>query len=82
MEAAITALLARPSIEDAARVAGVAEKTLRRWMRETAIHCRVSSGPQGRRQSGDRAASAGHGRRCDNDAKADDGRERASRGAA
>src|SRR6202042_639101 len=34
MEAAITALLARPSIEDAARVAGVAEKTLRRWMRE------------------------------------------------
>jgi hypothetical protein len=34
MEAAIAALLARPSIEDAARVAGVAEKTLRRWMRE------------------------------------------------
>jgi hypothetical protein len=34
MEAAITALLTRPSIEDAARVAGVAEKTLRRWMRD------------------------------------------------
>jgi hypothetical protein len=34
MEAAIAALLARPSIEDAARVAGVAEKTLRRWMRD------------------------------------------------
>src|SRR5271154_6870195 len=34
MEAAIAALLTRPSIEDAARVAGVAEKTLRRWMRE------------------------------------------------
>ena len=34
MEAAISALLTRPSIEDAARVAGVAEKTLRRWMRE------------------------------------------------
>ena len=34
MEAAISALLTRPSIEDAAHVAGVAEKTLRRWMRE------------------------------------------------
>jgi hypothetical protein len=34
MEAAIAALLTRPSIEDAARVAGIAEKTLRRWMRE------------------------------------------------
>src|ERR1022692_2905992 len=34
MEAAISALLTRPSIEDAARVAGVAEKTLRRWMQE------------------------------------------------
>ena len=34
MEAAIAALVSRPSIEDAARTAGVAEKTLRRWMRE------------------------------------------------
>jgi hypothetical protein len=34
MEAAILALLTRPSIEDAARVAGIAEKTLRRWMRD------------------------------------------------
>jgi hypothetical protein len=34
MEAAIAALVARPSIEDAARAAGVGEKTLRRWMRE------------------------------------------------
>jgi len=34
MEAAIAALLTRPSVEDAARVAGVAEKTLRRWMQE------------------------------------------------
>jgi len=34
MEAAIAALLTRQSVEDAARVAGVAEKTLRRWMRE------------------------------------------------
>jgi hypothetical protein len=34
MEAAITALLTRPSSEDAARVAGVAEKTLRRWIRD------------------------------------------------
>ena len=34
MEAAIAALVARPSIEDAARVAGVGEKTLRRWMRD------------------------------------------------
>src|ERR1022692_1311381 len=34
MEGAITALLTRPSVEDAARVAGVGEKTLRRWMRE------------------------------------------------
>jgi hypothetical protein len=33
-EQAIAALLARPSLEDAARVAGVAEKTLRRWIRE------------------------------------------------
>jgi hypothetical protein len=30
MEAAIAALLTRQSIEDAARVAGIAEKTLRR----------------------------------------------------
>src|SRR5258708_36009263 len=34
MEQAIAALLTRPSIEDAARVAKVGEKTLRRWMRE------------------------------------------------
>ena len=34
MEAAIAALLSRPSIEDAARVAEVGEKTLRRWMQE------------------------------------------------
>ena len=34
METAIAALLARPSIEDAARVARVGEKTLRRWLRE------------------------------------------------
>jgi hypothetical protein len=34
MEAAISALVTRQSIEDAARVAGVGEKTLRRWMRE------------------------------------------------
>jgi hypothetical protein len=34
MEAAIAALVARPSIEDAARVAGVGEKPLRRWMRD------------------------------------------------
>jgi hypothetical protein len=33
-EQAIAALLARPSLEDASRVAGVAEKTLRRWIRE------------------------------------------------
>jgi hypothetical protein len=34
MERAISALLTRPNIEDAARVAGLGEKTLRRWMRE------------------------------------------------
>jgi len=34
METAIAALLARPSIEDAARVARVGEKTLRRWPRD------------------------------------------------
>jgi transposase-like protein len=34
MEAAIAALLTRPSIEDAARIAGVGEKTIRRWLRE------------------------------------------------
>src|ERR1019366_3512489 len=33
-EEAIAALLSQRSIEDAARVVGVAEKTLRRWMRE------------------------------------------------
>jgi hypothetical protein len=33
-EQAIAALLTRPSIEDAARVAGVGEKTLRRWLQE------------------------------------------------
>ena len=40
MEAAISALLTRPSIEDAARVAGVAEKTLRRWMQEPEFNAR------------------------------------------
>jgi hypothetical protein len=40
MEAAIAALLTRPSIEDAARVAGVGEKTLRRWMREPQFQAR------------------------------------------
>src|SRR5258706_7998043 len=34
MGAAIAALLSRPSMEDAPRTAGVAEKTLRRWLRE------------------------------------------------
>jgi hypothetical protein len=34
MELAIAALVTRPNIEDAARAAGVGEKTLRRWMRE------------------------------------------------
>src|SRR5580658_446112 len=34
MEAAIAALLTRSSIEDAARAAGVGEKTLRRWLQE------------------------------------------------
>ena len=33
-EEAIAALLSQRSIEDAARVVGVAEKTLRRWMQE------------------------------------------------
>jgi hypothetical protein len=40
MEQAIAALLTRPSIEDAARVAGVAEKTLRRWMEEPQFNAR------------------------------------------
>ena len=40
MEAAISALLTRPSIEDAARVAGVAEKTLRRWMQDPEFNAR------------------------------------------
>jgi hypothetical protein len=39
-EQAIAALLTRPSIEDAARVAGVAEKTLRRWIREPQFNAR------------------------------------------
>ena len=34
MEGAIAALLTHPTIEDAARVAGVGEKTLRRWKKE------------------------------------------------
>ena len=34
MEQAIAALVTRPSIEDAARIAGVGEKTLRRWMQD------------------------------------------------
>jgi len=33
-EAAIAALLTRSTIEDAARVAGIGEKTLRRWIKE------------------------------------------------
>ena len=33
-------MLTRPSIEDAARVAGVAEKTLRRWMQEAEFNAR------------------------------------------
>jgi hypothetical protein len=40
MEQAIAALLTRPSIEDAARLAGVGEKTLRRWMREPLFEVR------------------------------------------
>src|SRR5579872_7138069 len=48
MEAAIAALLTRPRIEDAARVAGVAEKTLRRWMREPEFTARYL---QARRES-------------------------------
>jgi hypothetical protein len=34
MEQAIAALLTHPSIEDVARLAGVGEKTLRRWMQQ------------------------------------------------
>jgi hypothetical protein len=34
IEAAIAALLSRPSIQDAAHVAGVDEKTLRRWLQD------------------------------------------------
>jgi hypothetical protein len=40
MEQAIAALLTRPSIEDAARVAGVGEKTIRRWMQEPQFKAR------------------------------------------
>jgi hypothetical protein len=40
MEQAIAALLTRPSIEDAARVAGVGEKTIRRWMQEPQFNAR------------------------------------------
>src|ERR1035438_9421111 len=40
MEQAIAALLTRPSIEDAARLAGVGEKTLRRWLREPQFEVR------------------------------------------
>jgi hypothetical protein len=39
-EQAIAALLTRPSIEDAARVAGVGEKTLRRWIQEPKFKAR------------------------------------------
>jgi hypothetical protein len=39
-EQAIAALLTRPSIEDAARVAGVGEKTLRRWIQEPQFRAR------------------------------------------
>jgi hypothetical protein len=40
MEAAIAALLTRPSIEDAARVTGVGEKTMRRWLDEPEFRAR------------------------------------------
>src|ERR1035438_4441926 len=40
MEQAIAALLTRPSIEDAARLAGVGEKTLRGWLREPQFEVR------------------------------------------
>jgi hypothetical protein len=40
MEDAIAALLSRPSIEDAARIAEVGEKTLRRWMQEPQFRAR------------------------------------------
>jgi hypothetical protein len=40
MEAAIAAPLTRSSIEDAARAAGVGEKTRRRWMREPQFQAR------------------------------------------
>ena len=40
MEQAIAARLTRPSIEDAARLAGVGEKTLRRWLREPQFEVR------------------------------------------
>ncbi len=39
-EQAIAALLTRPSIEDAARMAGVGEKTLRRWIQEPEFKAR------------------------------------------
>ena len=39
-EQAIAALLTRPSIEDAARVAGVSEKTIRRWLQEPQFNAR------------------------------------------
>ncbi len=39
-EQAIAALLTRPNIEDAARVVGVGEKTLRRWLQEPQFKAR------------------------------------------
>ena len=39
-EQAIAALLTRPNIEDAARVVGVSEKTLRRWLQEPQFKAR------------------------------------------
>ncbi len=35
-EVAIAALLSRPTIEEAAQLAGIGEKTLRRWLRDDA----------------------------------------------
>ena len=81
MEAAIAALVSRPSIEDAARTAGVAEKTLRRWMREPQFNAEYLRAA-GRGLSGSRTHAAGHGRRRLNHAEADDRSERASGSAA
>jgi hypothetical protein len=39
-EQALAALLTRPSIDDAAGVAGVSEKTLRRWLQDPGFNAR------------------------------------------